>query len=119
MESLSSLKALQRLCSFKGSSSSTTASGSPDNRLSVAISGISLDENGLFSLLSRDLQQPYKLIFSAFDRDNFEGFSLGMKWIKFLMHSGYVSQSIRTEAIVLTVYCPYSVGIQSVYLAKF
>jgi len=80
------MKALQRFCSHKGSNSG----GSHENRSSIYLNGISLDENGLPGLLGKELEQPYNLIVSAFDGDNFDSFAQGIKWIKLLMHSRYV-----------------------------
>lgn len=90
MESLSSMKALQRLCSHKVSSSSNGSASSPENRSSIYVNGGSVDENGLSNLLGKDLEQPYRLIVNAFDRESFESFSQGIRWVKLLMHSGYV-----------------------------
>jgi len=99
MESLSSMKALQRLCSHKVSSSSNGSASSPENRSSIYVNGGSVDENGISNLLGKDLEQPYRLIVNAFDRESFESFSQGIRWVKLLMHSG--------------------VGLPAVYLAKF
>jgi hypothetical protein len=88
MESLSSMKTLQRLCHQKGSSN-TGSNGSSDNRLSIYA-----DDNSIEELLGKQLEQPYKLIVSAFDNESFEGFAKGINWIKLLMHSGYVLQPV-------------------------
>ncbi|KAI8582823.1 hypothetical protein K450DRAFT_224983 [Umbelopsis ramanniana AG] len=84
MESLSSMKTLQRLCHQKGSSST----GSSDNRLSIYGNSITSDDNGVEGLLGKQLEQPYKLIVGAFDNESFEDFAKGINWIKLLMHSG-------------------------------
>ncbi|KAI9288580.1 hypothetical protein BC943DRAFT_272895 [Umbelopsis sp. AD052] len=94
MESLSSMKTLQRLCHQKGSSST----GSSDNRLSIYANSVTSDDNSIEGLLGKQLEQPYKLIVGTFDNENFEDFAKGINWIKLLMHSG--------------------VGIPALYLAK-
>jgi hypothetical protein len=83
MDSLSPMKALQRLSSQKA----TVSSGSPDHRVSVAMNGIAADDSSS-NIYQRNLEQPYKSIVKAFDRDDLEGYSKGIKWINLLMHSG-------------------------------
>jgi hypothetical protein len=93
MDSLSSMKTLQRLCHQKGSNS-TGSSGTSDNRLSIYANGVTSDDNNIEALLGKQLEQPYKLIVGAFDNESFESFAKGINWIKLLLHSGYVFQRV-------------------------
>lgn len=83
MDSLFSMKALQRLSSQRANA----FSGSPDNRASMVINGTATEDN-ISNVYQKELEQPYKSIVRAFDRDDVEGYSKGIKWISLLMHSG-------------------------------